>query len=147
MYETIVVGTDGSTSSRGAVRHAAELAKLSGATLHLVCAYRLPSRAAMMLAAEAMYIPSVGADDDATRAAEDLLESLAGEIRADGVKVESHAIATAADEALCAVAGNEHADVIVVGNKGMKGARRVLGSVPNAVAHKASCAVLVVPTT
>jgi nucleotide-binding universal stress UspA family protein len=37
------------------------------------------------------------------------------------------------------------ADMLVIGNKGMK--RRVLGSVPNTVAHKADCSVLVVKTT
>ena len=38
------------------------------------------------------------------------------------------------------------ADLIVVGNKGMKGVRRVLGSVPNSVAHQANCSVLIVDT-
>ena len=38
-------------------------------------------------------------------------------------------------------------DLIVVGNKGMKGVRRVLGSVPNSVAHGAACSVLIVDTT
>ncbi len=37
------------------------------------------------------------------------------------------------------------ADVLVVGNKGMQ--RRILGSVPNSVAHKAPCSVVVVKTT
>ena len=37
------------------------------------------------------------------------------------------------------------ADLLVIGNKGME--RRVLGSVPNTVTHKASCSVLVVKTT
>jgi nucleotide-binding universal stress UspA family protein len=44
------------------------------------------------------------------------------------------------------VADSERADLIVVGNKGMKGARRVLGSVPNSVAHRANCSVLILPT-
>ncbi len=48
--------------------------------------------------------------------------------------------------AICKVAEAVQADVVVVGNKGMKGARWVMGSVPNAVAHKAHCAVLIVPT-
>jgi nucleotide-binding universal stress UspA family protein len=34
-----------------------------------------------------------------------------------------------------------------VGNKGMHGAGRVLGSVPNDIAHKATCSVLIVSTT
>ena len=37
------------------------------------------------------------------------------------------------------------ADILVVGNKGMQ--RRVLGSVPNTVTHKAACSVLIVKTT
>ena len=39
-----------------------------------------------------------------------------------------------------------HADVIVIGNRGMTGAKRVLGSVPNTLSHHAECAVLIVPT-
>jgi nucleotide-binding universal stress UspA family protein len=45
------------------------------------------------------------------------------------------------------VAEQVNADLIVVGNKGMKGARRLLGSVPNRVAHRALCSVLIVRTT
>ena len=37
------------------------------------------------------------------------------------------------------------ADLLVIGNKGME--RRVLGSVPNTVTHKAPCSVYVVKTT
>jgi nucleotide-binding universal stress UspA family protein len=39
-----------------------------------------------------------------------------------------------------------HADLIVVGNRGMTGAKRILGSVPNTLSHHASCAVLIVRT-
>jgi Universal stress protein family len=38
------------------------------------------------------------------------------------------------------IAGEEHAQMIVVGNRGMAGASRVLGSVPNRVPHHAPCA-------
>ena len=57
-----------------------------------------------------------------------------------------HAAAAEPAEALTTIAVQEQADLIVVGNKGMKGARRVLGSVPNDVAHSAPCAVLIVDT-
>ena len=46
-----------------------------------------------------------------------------------------------------AVAVEEGADLIVVGSKGMQGARRVLGSVPNKISHHAPCDVLIVNTT
>jgi nucleotide-binding universal stress UspA family protein len=36
--------------------------------------------------------------------------------------------------------------MIVVGNLGMSGARRLLGSVPNKVSHEAVCSVLIVAT-
>ena len=48
-------------------------------------------------------------------------------------------------EVLVRVAEECEADVVVIGNKGMH--RRVLGSVPNTVTHKAACSVMVVKTT
>ena len=50
-----------------------------------------------------------------------------------------------AGEVLVALAEQHGADLLVVGNKGMH--RRVLGSVPNTVTHKAACSVFVVKTT
>ncbi len=47
---------------------------------------------------------------------------------------------------ILATAVDVGADLIVVGSKGMRGARRYLGSVPNSVAHGAHCAVLVIKT-
>ncbi len=46
------------------------------------------------------------------------------------------------------VAEEVDADLIVVGNKGMTGARRfLLGSVPNKVSHHAPCSVFIARTT
>ena len=144
MYERIVVGTDGSKTAKAAVDHAAHIAYLSSATLHLVCAVRLPSRSALMAPEFATVAHT--ADVDAERAGKEMLDALASKLRADGLAVRTHVSVEPPSAAICKVAEAERADVIVVGNKGMKGARRVLGSVPNAVAHKASCAVLIVPT-
>jgi nucleotide-binding universal stress UspA family protein len=46
-----------------------------------------------------------------------------------------------------AIADEEGAQMIVVGNRGMTGAKRVLGSVPNYVSHHANCDVVIVRTT
>jgi nucleotide-binding universal stress UspA family protein len=46
-----------------------------------------------------------------------------------------------------AIANEQRAQMIVVGNRGMGGAKRVLGSVPNYVSHHADCDVLIVRTT
>jgi nucleotide-binding universal stress UspA family protein len=63
-----------------------------------------------------------------------------------GIDVEHHAILGDAADAVCNTAENVGADLVVVGSKGMRGARRVLGSVPNSVSHSAPCAVLIVKT-
>jgi nucleotide-binding universal stress UspA family protein len=57
---------------------------------------------------------------------------------------------TAVDEGdpadvLVGLANECSADILVIGNKGMQ--RKLLGSVPNSVTHKADCSVLVVKTT
>ena len=50
-------------------------------------------------------------------------------------------------DAILDVAEEQGADLIVVGNKGMTGARRfLLGSVPNRVSHHAPCSVLIIRT-
>jgi nucleotide-binding universal stress UspA family protein len=48
-------------------------------------------------------------------------------------------------EVLVRLATECGADVLVIGNRGM--GRRMLGSVPNTVSHKAPCSVFVVKTT
>lgn len=143
MYKRIVVGTDGSPSALQAVKAAAELAKPSGAELHLVTAYR-PMSSLManpefaMMAATALdsVDPSAGAAEVTSRTADAL----------KGVNVHQHQVGAPAADALCDLAANLDADLIVVGSKGMTGARRILGSVPNSVAHNATCSVLIVRT-
>jgi nucleotide-binding universal stress UspA family protein len=50
-------------------------------------------------------------------------------------------------DAILDVAEERRADLIVVGNKGMTGAKRfLLGSVPNRVSHHAPCSVLIIRT-
>jgi nucleotide-binding universal stress UspA family protein len=61
--------------------------------------------------------------------------------------VTTHESTSAPADAICEIAVQVKADLIVVGNKGMTGMRRVLGSVPNAVAHQAPCAVLIAFTS
>ena len=58
----------------------------------------------------------------------------------------THAVRGDPAEALVEVAGEANASLIVVGNQGMHGAKRILGSVPNTVSHKARCNVLIVAT-
>lgn len=145
MFSSIVVGTDGSSTARIAVDKAAELAKQFDANLHLVSAFKSPSQVALMPTGEAM-VSAV--DDRAVReAVESMLSDLARSLEGDGIKVDTFACAESAADALLDVAAHQQADLIVVGSRGMTGARRILGSVPNNVAHHASCSVLIVHTT
>jgi nucleotide-binding universal stress UspA family protein len=62
-------------------------------------------------------------------------------------EVETHARQGDAADAILDVAEEQGADLIVIGNKGMTGAKRfLLGSVPNKVSHHAPCSVLIVRT-
>ena len=136
----IVVGTDLSARSTGAVKVAADLAESVGATLHLVTA--CPTQSVGM-GPEMMVIPDHGELLDSTRAD---LDSMAGDLRRSGLPVEVHVCTGEASDALCSVAETIEADLIVVGNRRMQGAARLLGSVPNRVAHKATCSVLIART-
>ena len=79
----------------------------------------------------------------------DLLQTAAQEARGAGVGgVETFARQGDAADAILDVAEEQRADLIVVGNRGMTGAKRfLLGSVPNKVSHHAPCSVLIVRTT
>jgi nucleotide-binding universal stress UspA family protein len=79
-------------------------------------------------------------------AADQLLEKLREGIVKEGVEAHYHRVSGPPSEAIVRVADDVGADLIVVGNKGMKGMRRVLGSVPNSVAHQANCSLLIVDT-
>jgi nucleotide-binding universal stress UspA family protein len=147
VFASIVVGTDGSESAEEAVRQAVELAARLGATLRIVSAYEpVP---AGRLREEAQQVPpdlqwmiNPREDVDATlrNAAEAALEG--------GVEAETYARQGDPADAILDVAEEQGADLIVVGNKGMTGARRfLLGSVPNRVSHHAPCSVLIIRTS
>ena len=147
MFQTIVVGTDGSETAGQAVRQAVELAKAHGAKIELVSAYEPVS--GTRLREESTQVPDdmqwmVNPREDV----EATLKEAAEEVDGAGVKVETFAREGDAADAILDVAEETKADLIVVGNKGMTGARRfLLGSVPNKVSHHAPCSVLIIRTT
>lgn len=146
MFHSIVVGTDGSSRARHAVTTATDLAKLHGAKLHLVRAFRPTLQTAAMAAGDAMMALAPTTDAEIQAQVEEELERLAAEIEREGVAVQTYACPQAAPSAILSVATHQEADLIIVGSKGMHGARRVLGSVPNSIAHQATCTVMIVPT-
>jgi nucleotide-binding universal stress UspA family protein len=145
MFSKIVVGTDGSATAGAAVALAIDLAQRTGAKLHLVTAYKDPTMSVAVAQAGAAAVADSPAVAAAVKeASEELLARAAKE--AGDVPVEMHAVAGPPADALLAVAEGLDADVIVVGSKGMRGARRILGSVPNSIAHRAPCHVLIAKT-
>lgn len=147
MFKRIVVGTDGSETAAQAVRQAVELARLSGAQLSLVSAYApIPGR---RVQGEQQEAPAdvhyeIGPREDVNL----ILDAAAAEAKKEGVEVQTHPVEGDPADAILNVAEEVKADLIVVGNKGMTGARRyLLGSVPNNVSHHAPCSVIIVRTT
>ena len=147
MYQSIVVGTDGSDTAKQAVRSAAELARSTGAKLHIVSAYApVPEsqlrRERREAPADAQWSFNAREEVDA------ILDSAREEVARDGLDVETHAQEGDPAEALIQAAEDQNADLIVVGNKGMTGAKRfLLGSVPNKVSHASPTSVLIMRTT
>jgi nucleotide-binding universal stress UspA family protein len=139
VFSTVVVGADDSSTAREAVMIAADVAQSGGAELHIVTAYDPKSVRADDLPEELRF--------SAMHPAESLLRRLSVLVRERGLEPVVHAAEGDPVDAIVAVADSVGADLIVVGNKGMKGVRRVLGSVPNSVAHKAPCSVLIADTT
>lgn len=144
MGETIVVGTDGSETAKEAVNEAIRLAKAFDGELHLVSAYK-PLHGAHVAGAPAGAAKVWQPLPDSR--VEAILEEGAAAGRLRDVTVETHARQEEPADALLTVASEVGANLIVVGNRGMQGARRVLGSVPNKIAHHADCNVLIVYTT
>ena len=147
MFRSIVVGTDGSDTAKKAVDEAIDLAKAVGAALCVVSAYEPVSKArlrdeARQTPADLQWMVNPREEVDET------LSEAAELVRAAGVEVETFAREGSPADAILDVAEERDADLIVVGNKGMTGARRfLLGSVPNKVSHHAPCPVLIIRTT
>ncbi len=147
MFGSIVVGTDGSQTAGEAVRQAADLAKSVGAKVHLVSAYEPVS--GTRLREEQQDVPRdlewmVNAKEDVNATLKEASERLSEE----GVDVDTFAREGDPADAILDVAEEQGADLIVVGNKGMTGAKRfLLGSVPNKVSHHAPCSVMIIRTT
>ncbi len=145
MFSSIVVGIDGSDTAREAVRQATLLARSVGASIELVSAYEPVAdarlRESIVVPEDLHWIINPREDVEAT------LEQAAAEVREAGVDVEVFARQGDPADAILDVAEERGSDLIVVGNKGMTGAKRfLLGSVPNKISHHAPCSVLIIRT-
>lgn len=142
MISTIVVGTDGSQTARRAVGVAAELARRFQASLHVVHGYHAPS--SLEGAGDAVAAPASTTSSLWREMSEALLDEALADPALAGVEVERHSVANGAWQGIVAVAREVGADLVVVGNRGMRGTG---GSVPDSVAVHAPCHVLIAKTT
>jgi nucleotide-binding universal stress UspA family protein len=150
MYGQIVVGTDGSAGASIAVDTAIELARLTGATLHVVHAHKVTSPYQVAAAAEVGFAAAVLVETNEAVHAEG--QRICDQVveRADrvGVHAQAHCVDGDAADALIKVAKDAEADLLVVGNRGMTGVRRfVLGSVPNKLSHQCPSSLLIADTS
>ncbi len=143
MGDLIVVGTDGSDTAKVAVDEAIRLAQALQGEVHVVTAIDPKS------------VRIAGAPEGAAKVwqpapdfeMEGVMAEAEAAIRLAGVPVTGHGMRGDPVDALLGVADEVGATMIVVGSKGMHGARRLaLGNVPNKVSHRARCNVLIVST-
>jgi nucleotide-binding universal stress UspA family protein len=142
MISTVAVGTDGSDTASKAVETAADLARRYDAKLVLISAFSDSDGGPANLSGSSLEIQ--WATSPAARLTEQL-ERTQATLRAGGIDCSTLIEEGDPAEVLVGLAERCGADLLVIGNKGMQ--RRVLGSVPNTVTHKAGCSVLVVKTT
>ena len=123
MYKKVLIATDGSVTASHAAEIGVDVAKASGA--------------------EALLL-HVGDPKDGKK----VLSQAEKSVAASKVPISTMSVSGDAADMICEVAEREGVDLIVVGNKGMTGAKRfLLGSVPNQVSHHSPCNVLIVKTT
>jgi nucleotide-binding universal stress UspA family protein len=137
MISTVAVGTDGSATAAEAVEQAAEIARRFDAKLVLLSAFQESRSSKEDVELQWAWNPAARIRS--------ILERTEAELGKTGIECETRADEGDPADVLVRLAGECGADLLVIGNKGMK--RRVLGSVPNTVTHRADCSVLVVKTT
>ena len=133
MLKTIAVATDGSDTAQRAVSAAFTLAKRFDAQVVILTAYSVN-----------VADGGVWASNSSTQA-ERVLEDAEEAAAAEGLACSSAMREGDPAEVIVGLAARHKADLLVVGNVGMN--RRLLGSVPNTVTHKATCSVLLVKTS
>ena len=123
MYTKVLIATDGSVTATHAADVGIDVAKASKAD-------------ALIL--------HVGDPKDGKKVLGQVEKAHSG----SGVSISTMSVSGDPADMICEVAEKENVDLIVVGNKGMTGAKRfLLGSVPNQVSHHSPCNVLIVKTT
>ena len=149
MIDVIAVGTDGSATADNAVELAIDLAARHEAELVVLSAYSSQPSTLVSAAIAAAWVPPAPLEAEWNPQEAERVEELLAHAkhRAEQRGIACRTASREGDPAdvLVELAERHGADVLVIGNRGMQ--RRVLGSVPNTITHKARCSVFVVKTS
>ncbi|HEY3293053.1 MAG TPA: universal stress protein [Candidatus Nanopelagicaceae bacterium] len=133
----IVVGIDGSDSSKNALRWAVRLAPSLGATIHAIVAWEYPIVFGLEGGVPGVWKP----DETAKEILNHTLDSVFGKERPAGFKgsiSQGHPTFVLLD-------ASKDAEMLIVGSRGLGGfSGLLLGSVSSSCAERAECPVLVV---
>jgi len=143
MIDTIAVGTDGSETASKAVDFALDLAEKFGSHVVVASSYR-PVTEDKVRQEQREAPQDIQWSINPTEAVDATLKSVEERARQRGLETTSEARQGDPADVLCDIAADNEVEVMVVGTKGMD--RRILGSVPNTVSHKAPCSVMIVKT-
>jgi len=142
LFQRILLATDFSPASAPALEESVKIAKQEGAQLLIAHAYQEPGLVELSHAPAEVYEEW---DQKLREAVERRLRPLLEHARKDGVEAEPLILRGFADEAIIAAAKQQHADLIVMGTHGRRGAARLfLGSVAARVISTAPCPVMTV---
>ena len=137
----VVVGIDGSTGARNALRWAIADARLRGAVLDVVHAWHPP-----YLGGHPYAVPAPDPDLYEGAARQVLHEAVAAEDTHGLAQPVQEILTLAGSAASALLEASKGADLVVVGSRGLGGfGELLLGSVSHQVAHHATCPVVVVP--
>lgn len=133
MTGRVIVGVDGSKASKRALRWAADYAVATGAFIEAIAVWEMPATYGWI---------SNAVDETPIEAAHNGLASVVAEVVGSSPKVELTVARGHAAHAL--VQASKHADLLVLGSRGMGGFKGMLiGSVSHYCVQHADCPVVV----
>jgi nucleotide-binding universal stress UspA family protein len=139
--QRILVPTDFSKSSKAAIAYAIDTARSTGARIHLIHAYGVPSVA--LGHAGAIGIGEV--IGSLRLAASQKLDAVRKEVETAGVECGMDLSAMSPQDAIAAAALKTRADCVIMGTRGLTGIRHaIMGSVAERTLRTAPCPVLTV---
>jgi nucleotide-binding universal stress UspA family protein len=138
MFNSIVIGIDGSENSLRALRCAQQIAEKFQSKLILVHAYPRTSDLHDFEGYEMLVARRI---NDGRK----IIDQAHGLLADTALEIDEELLEEPADDAILSVAGTRQVDLIVLGTRGMGAIKSVLfGSIATKVTHKAECPVLVV---